>query len=160
MTTVLISGAGIAGPSLAFWLSRYGYEVTVVKQADGLREGGSAVDFRGDQMALLVRMGILDELRACAPEMGDQLIVDRAGRAVSRVPSVIFSGELEIERGDLSRVLHRHIADHVEYVFGDRVYRLLSSRPMTGLLNRLVKKNADTGALREYVVPGQVGAGA
>jgi 2-polyprenyl-6-methoxyphenol hydroxylase-like FAD-dependent oxidoreductase len=124
MTTVLISGAGIAGPSLAFWLSRYGYAVTVVEQADGLREGGSAVDFRGDQMALLVRMGILDELRACATEMGDQLIVDRAGRAVSRVPSVIFSGELEIERGDLSRVLHRHTADRVEYVFGDRIVEL------------------------------------
>jgi 2-polyprenyl-6-methoxyphenol hydroxylase-like FAD-dependent oxidoreductase len=121
MTTVLISGAGVAGPSLACWLSRYGYEVTVVEQADRLRDTGAAVDFRGDQMALLERMGILDELRASATEMGDQLIVDGAGREVSRVPSVIFSGELEIERGDLSRVLHRHTADRVEYVFGDRV---------------------------------------
>ena len=79
------------------------------------------MDFRGDQMALLDRMGITDELRANATGMGDQLIVDGAGRAVSRVPSVIFSGELEIERGDLSRVLHKHTADRVEYVFGDRI---------------------------------------
>ena len=121
MATVLISGAGVAGPSLAFWLSRYGYEVTVVEQADRLRDSGAAVDFRGDQMALLDRMGITDELRACATEMGDQLIVDGAGRAVASVPSVIFSGDLEIERGDLSRVLHRHTADRVEYVFGDRI---------------------------------------
>ncbi|MGI5127029.1 FAD-dependent monooxygenase [Pseudonocardia sp. CA-107938] len=124
MTTVLISGAGIAGPSLAFWLSRYDYEVTVVEQADELRKGGSAVDFRGDQMALLERMGILDELRACATGMGDQLIVDRDGREVSRMPSVVFSGELEVERGDLSAVLHRHTADRVEYVFGDRIIAL------------------------------------
>ena len=69
MTTVLISGAGVAGPSLAFWLSRYGCSVTVVEQADRLRDSGAAVDFRGDQMALLERMGIIDELRACATGM-------------------------------------------------------------------------------------------
>jgi 2-polyprenyl-6-methoxyphenol hydroxylase-like FAD-dependent oxidoreductase len=121
MTKVLISGAGVAGPSLAFWLSRYGYEVTVVERAEGLRDSGAAVDFRGDQMALLERMGIIDELRASATEMGDQLIVDAAGREVSRMPSVVFSGELEIERGDLSQILYRHTADRVEYVFGDRI---------------------------------------
>ncbi|WP_163506102.1 FAD-dependent monooxygenase [Fodinicola acaciae] len=124
MTTVLISGAGIAGPSLAFWLSRYGYDVTVVEQARGLRASGAAVDFRGDQMALLERMGILAEMRSYDTAMGDQLIVDAAGRQVSRLPSVIFSGELEIERGDLSGVLYRHTKDGVDYVFGDRITAL------------------------------------
>src|SRR4051812_36236562 len=125
MTKVLISGAGVAGPSLAFWLSRYGHEVTVVEQADRLRDTGAAVDFRGDQMALLERMGILEELRSNETAMGDQLIVDGTGREVSRMPSVVFSGELEIERADLSRVLHQHTADRVEYVFGDRIVALI-----------------------------------
>ena len=45
---VLISGAGIAGPALAFWLSRFGFSPTVVERAPSLRSGGQAVDFRGE----------------------------------------------------------------------------------------------------------------
>ena len=58
--SVLISGAGVAGPSLAYWLGRTGYTVTVVERAPALRTGGAGpVDFRGDQLALLARMGVL-----------------------------------------------------------------------------------------------------
>ena len=57
---VLVSGASIAGPALAYWLNRYGFEVTVVERAPMLREGGFAVDFRGEaHMGVLGRMGIL-----------------------------------------------------------------------------------------------------
>jgi 2-polyprenyl-6-methoxyphenol hydroxylase-like FAD-dependent oxidoreductase len=45
--TVLISGAGIAGPALAFWLNKNGYRVTIVELADGVRPGGQTVDLRG-----------------------------------------------------------------------------------------------------------------
>ena len=44
---VLISGASVAGPALALWLDRYGFDVTVVEKADGVRRGGQAVDFKG-----------------------------------------------------------------------------------------------------------------
>jgi 2-polyprenyl-6-methoxyphenol hydroxylase-like FAD-dependent oxidoreductase len=50
---VLISGASVAGPTLAFWLSRFGFEVTVLEQAPGVRPGGYAVDFRGTGMRVL-----------------------------------------------------------------------------------------------------------
>ena len=60
---ILISGASIAGPALAFWLGRYGFETTVVERTPSLREGGFAVDFRGEaHMGVLGRMGILDEV--------------------------------------------------------------------------------------------------
>ncbi|KZM71350.1 hypothetical protein AWN90_00810 [Nocardia terpenica] len=45
--TVLISGASVAGPALAYWLRRYGYAVTVVERASALRAGGQAIDFKG-----------------------------------------------------------------------------------------------------------------
>ena len=62
---VLISGASIAGPSLAYWLHRYGAEVTVVEKAGSLRPGGQAVDFKGaTHSTVLTRMGILDDVRA------------------------------------------------------------------------------------------------
>ncbi|MFJ8910498.1 FAD-dependent monooxygenase [Amycolatopsis sp. NPDC102389] len=118
-TTVLISGAGIAGPALAFWLRKRGFAPTVVERAPALREGGSAVDFRGEQMTLLKRMGILDDIRAKETAMGAQVIVDPRGKKVAQMPSVFFSGEVEIERGDLTRILYDHTKDDVEYVFGD-----------------------------------------
>src|SRR4051812_10126209 len=55
----LISGAGVAGPALAFWLERCGVSCTIVERAPSLREGGQAVDFRGPiHRAVLERMGI------------------------------------------------------------------------------------------------------
>jgi 2-polyprenyl-6-methoxyphenol hydroxylase-like FAD-dependent oxidoreductase len=119
--SVLISGAGIAGPSLAYWLGRLGDRVTVVEQAAGPRTSGAAVDFPGDQLALLTRMGVLDEIRAAQTGMGDQVIVDAAGRRRSSFPAAVFSGEVEIDRADLARILHDHSAPHAEYVFGDRI---------------------------------------
>lgn len=120
--SVLISGGGIAGPSLAYWLSRSGYAVTVVERAPALRTSGAApVDFRGDQLALLARMGVLDEIRANETGMGDQVVIDADGRRLSAFPSALFSGDVEIERGDLARILYRHTEHDAEYVFGDHL---------------------------------------
>ena len=61
---VLISGASIAGPALALWLAKYGFDVTVVEKAQELRRGGLPVDFKGaTHMTVLRRMGILEDIR-------------------------------------------------------------------------------------------------
>ncbi|MDT8911816.1 FAD-dependent monooxygenase [Amycolatopsis sp. PS_44_ISF1] len=119
--TVLVSGAGVAGPSAAYWLHRHGCSVTVVEAAAALRPGGQAVDFRGEQVKLLGAMGIADEVRAHETAMGDQLVLDRAGRTAFTVPARFISGEVEVLRGDLARILHDRTRDYTEYVFGDRV---------------------------------------
>ncbi|WP_410658641.1 FAD-dependent monooxygenase [Amycolatopsis sp. lyj-112] len=127
-TTVLISGAGIAGPALAFWLRKRGFAPTVVERAPALREGGSAVDFRGEQMTLLKRMGILEDIRAKEIAMGSQVVIDSRGKKIAEMPSVFFSGEVEIERGDLTRILYEHTKDDTEYVFGDWITGLDEQR--------------------------------
>lgn len=120
--SVLVSGGGVAGPSLAYWLGRSGYRVTVVESAPALRtSGASAVDFRGDQLTLLARMGVLDDIRADRTGMGDQIVVDATGRRVSTFPAALFSGDVEIERPDLARILYDHSRDHAEWIFGDRI---------------------------------------
>ncbi|HEY4022779.1 MAG TPA: FAD-dependent monooxygenase [Pseudonocardiaceae bacterium] len=117
---VLISGASIAGPALAFWLDRYGFRPTVVERAPALREGGQAVDFRGPvHLAVLRKMNLIDALRAHETHMTGERILDRAGRALFTLPASFFSGDLELLRGDLSRVLHDASAAGTEYVFGD-----------------------------------------
>ncbi|OLR92494.1 FAD-dependent monooxygenase [Actinokineospora bangkokensis] len=121
---VLISGMGIAGPALAHWLGRAGHEVTVVERAPGPRTTGAAVDFRGDQVALLHRMGVHGALHARRTGMGDLVVVDRAGRERARVPAALFSGELEVERADLAEVLAARCAPVSTPVFGDRATAL------------------------------------
>ncbi|MCO1654990.1 FAD-dependent monooxygenase [Pseudonocardia humida] len=123
-TKVLVSGASIAGPTLAYWLARRGADVTVVEQAPRLRGGGHGVDFRGAQMELLDRMGITDDVRAHQTAMGTQTIIDATGRPIVELPALFFSGEVEITRGNLARILYERTRDHVEYVFDDSVTAL------------------------------------
>jgi 2-polyprenyl-6-methoxyphenol hydroxylase-like FAD-dependent oxidoreductase len=85
--TVLISGAGIAGPSLAYWLTRAGYHVVLAEIDDGIRPGGQTVDLRGAGRAVVERMGLLDQMRARSLEQRGAAWVKADGRA-RRAPRV------------------------------------------------------------------------
>ncbi|MGP4013065.1 FAD-dependent monooxygenase [Streptomyces sp. 4N124] len=123
--TVLISGASVAGPALAYWLNRYGATVTVVEKAPALREGGFAVDFRGDvHRTVLQRMGVWGEIHRRQTHMGEQVMLDENGAEQVRLPAEFMSGEVEIFRGELSKILYERTRDDVEYVFGDSITAL------------------------------------
>jgi 2-polyprenyl-6-methoxyphenol hydroxylase-like FAD-dependent oxidoreductase len=118
---ILISGASVAGPALAYWLSRYGFNPTVVERAPAVRPGGYAVDFRGAAMKALERMGIIGEIRRLETRTGAITIVDKTNRKIPSMPDGFTSGELEIMRGDLAGVLHAATRDHAEYIFEDSI---------------------------------------
>lgn len=119
---ILVSGASIAGPAIAFWLSRQGARVTVVEKASALREGGFAVDFRGSvHRTVLTRMGIWDELHRIQTDMGRQTIVDADDTERVDLPAHLMSGDVEVFRGDLSKLLYERTRDTVTYVFGDSI---------------------------------------
>ncbi|WP_438310020.1 FAD-dependent monooxygenase [Streptomyces sp. HUAS TT3] len=123
--TVLISGAGIAGPALAYWLGRHGFEPTVVELAPALRPGGQAVDFRGSaHLTVLERMGLLPELRRIRTGGSPMRFVDERGRTLLHLPAEFAGGEIEVPRGDLARALYEHGLPRTEYVFGDSITRL------------------------------------
>jgi 2-polyprenyl-6-methoxyphenol hydroxylase-like FAD-dependent oxidoreductase len=128
-TSVLISGASIAGPALAFWLHRFGADVTIVERAPELRPGGQAVDLRGVAKTAAWRMGLEAEIRAACTDTGGMSVVDRDNRVRAKMRADQFGGdgliaEIEILRGDLSRVLYDATKDDTEYVFGDRITAL------------------------------------
>ncbi|MFC7102825.1 FAD-dependent monooxygenase [Nonomuraea rubra] len=125
MRNVLISGAGIGGPALAYWLTRYGCKVTVVERAPAIRPGGQAVDFKGPtHLTVLSRMGILDDVRRLQTGGTDQEIVDATGRRLAVLPGEFTGGALEIKRGDLAGILYDRTAADCEYVFGDSITSL------------------------------------
>ena len=127
-TKVLISGASIAGPALAGWLGRNGFDVTVVEKAPAVRAGGQAVDVKGrTHRDVLTRMGILDEVYAMQTTKTDWRLIDEAERVKAVIPGEFLGGDVEILRGDLAGILHRNSAEVAEYVFGDEITALRES---------------------------------
>jgi 2-polyprenyl-6-methoxyphenol hydroxylase-like FAD-dependent oxidoreductase len=122
--TVLISGAGVAGPALAYWLCRCGFRPTVVERAAAPRDGGQAVDIRGAAIEGARRMGILDEIGQARTGTRGMSYVNSAGKRLASMNAafgVIDATDVEIVRGDLARILHGATSDDVEYIFDDGV---------------------------------------
>jgi 2-polyprenyl-6-methoxyphenol hydroxylase-like FAD-dependent oxidoreductase len=120
--TVIISGAGIAGPSLAFWLTRNGYRVIVLEIAPGIRPGGQTVDLRGAGGDIVERMGLIDEMRDRALEQRGLAWIRSDGTRRAEMPVTAFDGngpvsKLEILRGDLVEVLYQATENCAEYRF-------------------------------------------
>jgi 2-polyprenyl-6-methoxyphenol hydroxylase-like FAD-dependent oxidoreductase len=122
---VLICGAGIAGPALAYWLAERGFAVTVVERAAELREAGYKVDVRGAGTEVLRRMGLLAACQAADTGMRQITYVTKGGRPIAALPASLLMGrrndDLEIMRWDLSRLIHDATAADVEYVFDDSI---------------------------------------
>ncbi len=141
--TVLVSGASVAGPALAYWLNRYGFAVTVVERGRALRPGGQAVDFKGEtHRKVLEQMGILDEVRARATGKSDLVIIDENDKELATIPGEFTGGDVEILRGDLAAILFERTERDVEYLFGDTITvettvleaRRSKSRPDVGIV--------------------------
>ncbi|KAB1910926.1 FAD-dependent monooxygenase [Micromonospora sp. AMSO31t] len=127
MTDVLISGAGVAGPTLAWWLRRHGFRPTVVERAPALRDGGYKVDVRGAALTVLDRMGLLEQMRRRDTGMRSARFVDASGAQLATMDAALFGGregdDVEVMRGDLARLLVAATGD-VEYLFGDSIAAL------------------------------------
>ena len=117
---ILISGASIAGLTLAHWLVRHGFRPVIVERAAALRTGGNGVDVRGQAGEVADRMGIMPRVRALTADVLGIKFVDAADRAVARVDMrTLDPSSVEIMRGDLVALL-REVTD-VEILFGDSV---------------------------------------
>jgi 2-polyprenyl-6-methoxyphenol hydroxylase-like FAD-dependent oxidoreductase len=131
---VLISGASIAGPTLAYWLHRYGFKPTVVERTPALRSGwgGHAVDLFGPAVDVAEWMGLLPEVMH-ARTMTERITFDRPGRSsievdMRRLVAGISDKHVEIMRGELASILYAATRDTTEYIFGDSI-RTLTEEP-------------------------------
>jgi len=124
-TRVLISGGSIAGPAVAFWLNRYGFDVTIVEKAREVRTGGQSVDFKGPtHHSVLQKMGILNAVKQASVADNDNTIINAKGRKIGVIPGAFSGGEINIPRGDLARIIYDLTAQTCEYVFGDSITTL------------------------------------
>ncbi|MET8747657.1 FAD-dependent monooxygenase [Streptomyces sp. NPDC004728] len=124
---ILVSGASVAGPVLAYWLTRHGFSVTVVERAPTLRKtGGHAVDLFRPAMNISEKMGVLPRVEERATGTNRMTVYREGSRRPVRADlSKIFSAtsdrHVEIMRDDLSEIYYDAARDDVEYVFGDSI---------------------------------------
>jgi 2-polyprenyl-6-methoxyphenol hydroxylase-like FAD-dependent oxidoreductase len=144
---VLIVGAGIAGPTLAYWLLKAGHEPTLVERAPELRRGGYLVDFWGAGFDVAERMGIVPELRRCGYVMTEARAVDRDGhRIASLKPSAIMGSTqryVSIARSDLAAVIYDALDGAAELILDDTVDALVDDGDR-------VRVRFESGQLREF----------
>lgn len=127
---VLVSGASVAGPALAYWLVRAGCKVTVVERASSLRSAGQGIDVRDTARDVIKRMGIFDRIRDRSSHEEGMQFVDSNNRCFARF-GVDKSGkgesmtcDIEILRGELAKILFDVTKDDAPYIFGDMVESL------------------------------------
>lgn len=129
MKTVLISGAGIAGPTLAFWLRAGGYAPTLVERAPALRSGGYVIDFWGLGYDIAEQMGLLPAIERAGYRVKEMRIVDDRGRRVAGFGTDVFDEltggrYVTLARSDLSRLLYGTVCDGIETIFNDEIVAL------------------------------------
>ena len=150
---VLISGAGVAGPTLAWFLAKAGARITVVEKSPSILPHGQNVDLQGSAITIIKKMGLMDELRRnYTKEKGTQFI-DPQGQPFAPFPvkeggglSASLTAEFEILRGDLAAMLHKATKDHpnVNYLFGTTVKQIVSNGDDT------VKVELSHGEVQEF----------
>jgi 2-polyprenyl-6-methoxyphenol hydroxylase-like FAD-dependent oxidoreductase len=126
MRTVLISGAGVAGPTLAFLLARAGFRPTVVERSGGQRSSGNPVDVRGPGLPVAEAMGVVPRLREAATGVTAMRLIDSHGRSGARIAmqssrSESGTAEIEVPRADLATILYEAARDDAEFIFDDSI---------------------------------------
>ena len=106
--TVLIVGAGIAGPICAFWLSRAGIPTTVIERAPELRKAGQQIDIRGNAVKAIERVSLEDVIRAKTTKESGLNFVNSSGRIQASFPvdGNGFTSDFEIIRGELNQIFY------------------------------------------------------
>jgi 2-polyprenyl-6-methoxyphenol hydroxylase-like FAD-dependent oxidoreductase len=166
---VLISGASIAGNTVAWWLGRLGNQVTVVERAAQFRDGGQNIDVRGVGREVLRRMNL--DKAALANGTGEEgtAWVDGDGNVVAEIVTEELghdgpTAELEILRGDLARLLFEPARKHAEYRFGETInevhdrahdVEVVFSSGRTETFDLVVIAEGVGSATRELVFPGE-----
>ena len=124
--TVLISGAGIAGPVCAYFLSRAGIHTTIIERTPELRKAGQQIDIRGPGIQIIKYMGLEEAIRSKTTNEAGLAFVDSQGEICGEFPvdkegGASFTSEYEILRGELAQIFYDATKEDTEYIFGDHV---------------------------------------
>lgn len=123
---ILISGAGIAGTTLAFWLKKFGFNPTIIEVAPKLREGGYAIDFMGAGYDVAEKMDIVGELKKVDIDFSKLTFVDKNNKEkgsmnYQKIKNFLRGRAFTLLRSDLAKVIYNSLGKDIEVIFGDTI---------------------------------------
>ena len=123
---ILISGAGIAGLTAAYWLKKYGFRPVIVEQAPQLREGGYMIDFWGAGFDVAEKMNLIEQLKEKHYHIPEIEFVNENGKCIGgfnidKLRKLINYRHFNMLRGSLARVLYDSVKNDAEFVFGNAI---------------------------------------
>ena len=126
---IAISGAGIAGPSFAYWMHKAGHEVTLIEAAQHFRTGGYVIDFWGLGYDIAEAMGIEADIRKVGYQVRELRAVGADGRTRARlgvesIRRATHDRYTTVARGDLAEAIYRTIENDVETLYSDTITSL------------------------------------
>jgi 2-polyprenyl-6-methoxyphenol hydroxylase-like FAD-dependent oxidoreductase len=127
--TILISGAGIAGTTLAFWLKKFGFNPTIVENSPALRKGGHAIDFMGTGYDVAEKMEIIQNLKAVDINFSKLVFVDshneeKGSMNYQKIKTFLNGRAFTLFRSDLAKVIYQSIDKGVEIIFDDTIEKI------------------------------------
>ena len=127
--SVLVSGIGIAGPTLAYWLTVHGFKITLVEIAPHLRTEGYLIDFWGRGYDIAERMGILSEIHRRGFNIKELRLVNSHGRRVGGFNTDVLRSStkgryVSISRGQLASIIYENLQGTCEILFGDSLIKI------------------------------------
>lgn len=123
---VLISGAGIAGVTLAFWLKKFGFNPTIIEISPTLREGGYAIDFMGAGFDVAEKMGIIPALEKADLNISEIAFVDKDNNQhgsmnYQKIKQALNNRAFTLLRSDLAKVIYDSLDKETKIIFGDTI---------------------------------------
>lgn len=127
---ILISGAGIAGFTLAYWLKQRGFSPTIIEKHPYVRGGGYKVDVRGRALEVAKRMGIYQDLLEANVNLVSSKFVSSDQKVFEFDGDILglsSEGEIEINRWDLAQILSKKVGQ-IEIIYGDSITNIDGKR--------------------------------
>jgi 2-polyprenyl-6-methoxyphenol hydroxylase-like FAD-dependent oxidoreductase len=124
--SVLVSGAGVAGLAVAYWLGRYGFKSTLIGRSPRFEPGEYLLDLSGRGYDVAEKMGLLSDLESRGYHLREFLFVDAGGHRVGEVNEEVISSithdrYISIPHNELARLLYQKTETHCEMLFDDSI---------------------------------------
>lgn len=134
---VLISGAGIAGLTLAYFLQKNGFNPVIVEKANSLRDGGYMIDFFSSGVHVIEQMGLLERLKE--RDHGSSIVKQYTDKGKNNM-TLDISAFRDLQKGklfnflrtDLVDVLYQEVKDNIELRYSTSIVEVEEEE--TGIL--------------------------
>lgn len=128
---ILISGAGISGLTLAYWLQNRGFSPTIVEKKPDIHERGYMIDFYGSGFDVAEKMNLIPQLQTKSSQypVSKLTFVDNKGKPravldVEKFRELLKHRYFPLMRGDLEQVIYESVKDVVPVRFGTSIDQL------------------------------------